>query len=197
MNQKTIILENGHGSQTPGKRSPIWPDGSQLLEWEFNRDIVSRLSEMLVRSGIPYEVLVPEMSDVPLAERCRRANEIYDREAGNCILLSIHGNAGGGTGWEAYTTRGETKADGLASLLYEEAEREFARDGWRIRKDFADGDADKESDFYILKHTKAPAVLTENFFMDNERDCRLMLSAEGRDRIARVHFNAIKRYKLC
>ena len=193
---RTVILDNGHGKDTRGKRSPLWPDGSQLYEWEFNRDVVCRLSEMLVRSGIQYEVLVPEMSDVPLSERCRRANEIYDREAGNCILISIHGNAGGGTGWEAYTTRGETKADGLASLLYDEAEWEFAREGWRIRKDFADGDADKESDFYILKHTKAPAVLTENFFFDNERDCRLMLSGEGRDRIARVHFNAIKRYKL-
>ena len=47
MNQKTIILENGHGSQTPGKRSPIWGDGSQLLEWEFNRDIVRRIAAML------------------------------------------------------------------------------------------------------------------------------------------------------
>lgn len=191
-----VLLDNGHGKDTRGKRSPLWPDGSQLLEWEFNRDIVCRLTEMLLRDGRSYEVLVPEMSDVPLSERCRRANEIYDREAGNCILISVHGNAGGGTGWEAYTTRGETKADGLASLLYEEAEWEFIRDGWRIRKDFADGDADKESDFYILRHTKAPAVLTENFFMDNERDCRLMLSAEGRERIARVHFNAIKRFKL-
>lgn len=191
-----VILDNGHGKETKGKRSPVWPDGSQLYEWEFNRDIVCRLAEMLLLDDRYCEVLVPEMSDVPLTERCRRANEIYVREAGRCILISIHGNAGGGTGWEAYTTRGETKADGLASLLYDEAEWEFARDGWRIRKDFADGDADKESDFYILKHTKAPAVLTENFFMDSERDCRLMLSAEGRERIARVHFNAIKRYKL-
>lgn len=197
MNQKLIpILDNGHGKETRGKRSPVWPDGSQLLEWEFNRYIVWRLAEMLLLDDRSCEVLVPEMSDVPLSERCRRANEIYDREAGNCILISIHGNAGGGTGWEAYTTRGNTKADGLASLLYDEAEREFARDGWRIRKDFADGDADKESDFYILRHTKAPAVLTENFFFDNERDCRLMLSAEGRERIARVHFNAIKRFSL-
>lgn len=36
-----ILLDNGHGYDTPGKRSPIWPDGSQLFEWEFNRDIVS------------------------------------------------------------------------------------------------------------------------------------------------------------
>ena len=35
-----ILLDNGHGCDTPGKRSPVWPDGRQLLEWEFNRDIV-------------------------------------------------------------------------------------------------------------------------------------------------------------
>ena len=36
------ILDNGHGGmidgvyQTPGKRSPVWPDGTQLFEGEFN-----------------------------------------------------------------------------------------------------------------------------------------------------------------
>ena len=33
--------------------------------------------------------------------------------------------------------------------------------------------------------------MTENFFMDTERDCRFILSDEGRDRIARMHFEAI------
>ena len=43
------ILDNGHGGmidgvyQTPGKRSPVWPDGTQLFEGEFNRAIVDRL----------------------------------------------------------------------------------------------------------------------------------------------------------
>ena len=42
-----ILLDNGHGYDTPGKRSPIWPDGSQLFEWEFNRvdKIASKLFE--------------------------------------------------------------------------------------------------------------------------------------------------------
>ena len=39
-----VILDNGHGKETSGKRSPIWSDGSQLFEWEFNRDIVQRIS---------------------------------------------------------------------------------------------------------------------------------------------------------
>lgn len=186
-----VILDNGHGKETKGKRSPVWPDGSQLLEWEFNRDIVCRLSEMLVRSGIPYEVLVPEMSDVPLSERCRRANEIYEREAGNCILISIHGNAGGGSGIEVYTSRGETRADAIAFELYNQLDEEFGGE-WPMRADWADGDPDKEEDFYILSRTKCPAVLVELFFMDNEKDCRFILSGEGRQRCASAIYKAIR-----
>ena len=55
------------------------------------------------------------------------------------------------------------------------------------------GDSDKEEHFYILRHTKCPAVLTENLFMDTERDCRFLMSEEGRERIANFHFKAIKR----
>lgn len=186
-----IILDNGHGSQTPGKRSPIWPDGSQLLEWEFNRDVVCRLSEMLVRSGIPYEVLVPEMSDVPLSERCRRANEIYDRNNGHCFLISIHSNAGGGSGIEVYTSRGETRAEAIAFELYNQLDEEFGGE-WPMRADWADGDPDKEEDFYILSRTKCPAVLVELFFMDNEKDCRFILSEEGRQRCASAIYKAIR-----
>ena len=36
-----IIIDEGHGRDTPGKRSPLWSDGTQLYEWEFNRFINS------------------------------------------------------------------------------------------------------------------------------------------------------------
>ena len=48
-----VLLDNGHGGiingtyQTPGKRSPIWNDGSQLFEGEFNRAIVNGIIEEL------------------------------------------------------------------------------------------------------------------------------------------------------
>lgn len=184
------LLDNGHGQNTPGKRSPVWADGSQLFEWEFNRDIVRRIAAKLDDLAIRYEILTPETNDVSLQERCRRANE-YQQMYNNCVLFSIHGNAGGGTGWECYTSRGTTKADEIATLLYQEAEKEFP--GWKIRKDYTDEDADKEANFYILRHTICPAVLTENFFFDNEKDCKLMLSEDGRERIAKIHINVIKK----
>lgn len=190
---KVVILDGGHGVDCAGKRSPIWGDGSQLFEWEFNRDIVRRIAAMLKAEGIKFEILVPEDNDVSLPERCRRANVIHADCGNNAVLFSVHGNAGGGTGWECYTSVGQTKADAIATVLCEEAEKEFAPDGWKMRFDYIDGDPDKESQFYILKHTVCPAVLSENFFMDTEKDCRFMMSDAGRERIAKVHYNTIKR----
>ena len=52
MSKPIIILDNGHGMETPGKRSPIWSDRTQLLEYEFNRDVVRRIEAALNERGI-------------------------------------------------------------------------------------------------------------------------------------------------
>lgn len=184
-----IILDNGHGKDTPGKRSPKWSDNKQLFEWEFNRDIVKRISAKLQNAGIIPVVLVPEEIDIPLSQRVNRVNKISKDNGGNAILISIHGNAGGGTGWECFTSVGETKSDKYATILCDEFKKEFPE--LKMRFDYSDNDPDKESQFYILKNTSCPAVLTENFFMDTEKDCRLMMSDMGRERIATAHVRAI------
>ena len=83
-----VLIDNGHGSNTPGKRSP---DG-RLREYAYTREIASRLEMELRKNGIDAERIVKEEIDVPLAERCRRANEYKASEA---ILVSIHCNAAG------------------------------------------------------------------------------------------------------
>ena len=81
--KKTIILDNGHGIETPGKRSPIWKDGTQLFEWEFNRDVVRHIASKLTALGFDVRVIVPESSDISLSERVRRTNAICkERGAG-------------------------------------------------------------------------------------------------------------------
>lgn len=185
-----VILDNGHGKETPGKRSPIWGDGSQLFEWEFNRDIVRRIAAGLNEANIAHTILVPEITDISLRERCQRANSIYTGTNKEAFLISVHANAGGGTGWEVYTSVGNTKSDAIATVLAEQAKQAFPDE--KMRFDYSDGDPDKESQFYILKNTACPAVLTENFFMDTEKDCRFIMSESGRQRIADLHVAAIK-----
>ena len=189
----TWLLDPGHGGlidgeyQTKGKRSPVWPDGSQLFEGEFNRAIVARLTELMAAAGMPYNVIAPEHTDISLVERVQRANTWGSK---GCAYLSIHANAGGGSGYEVFTSKGETKSDLIADVFFSEFELEFP--DVKMRSDMIDGDVDKEANFYVLRETVMPAILTENFFMDNEQDCRILLSREGRDRIALAHFNAIK-----
>ena len=187
---KSILFDNGHGQETPGKRSPLWKDGRQLFEWEFNRDMVRRIILRCDHDGIRAIKLVPETFDVSLEERCKRANLWYDRCNGNCVVVSIHANAGGGTGFEVYTSPGQTKADTIATKLIEQLQKDFPE--IKMRKDMADGDPDKEAGFYILKHTKAPAILAENLFMDNEADCQLLMAEDFRDKLADSYISFLK-----
>lgn len=184
-----VILDNGHGNDTPGKRSPIY-DGKQLFEYEFNRDVVARINKYCAEIGIKTAVLVPELNDITLAERCRRANTIY-RQNNKCFLLSIHANAGGGTGFEVFTSVGKTKADEIAETLCNDIAKYFPK--FRLRTDKTDGDSDKESNFYILKHTICPAVLAENLFMDNYNDFKSLINPDFRDKLAIMYVDFIKK----
>ena len=188
-----IILDNGHGYDTYGKASPLWPDGTQLLEYEFNRDIVNRIHRALQKINIKSTVLVPEAIDISLKVRCQRANDIY-RNFPDAFLISVHGNAGGGSGWEVWTSPGETESDKIATIMEKSARAHLH--GFRIRTDYCDGDPDKESKFSILVHTRCPAILTENLFYDNYSDCLFMNSEKGRQVIADLHVDAIINYLI-
>ena len=189
----TVILDNGHGMECRNG-SPKWPDGSQLMEWEFTRDIVRRISHGLQLAGIKHVILVTEKHDISLQERVKRANKIYKDTGKRCFGISVHGNAGGGTGFEIWTSVGKTKSDDIASVIWNEMKTQFPSK--KMRLDTSDGDVDKEKDFTILANTKCPFVLTENFFMDNQDDCKLMMSDADREKIANAHVRAIKKIIL-
>ena len=188
-----VLIDNGHGSNTRGKCSP----DRRLMEYAYTREIAVRLENELKKAGINTERIVKEEIDVPLSERCRRANAYKASEA---LLVSLHCNAvGDGSGWmnaggwEAWTSVGMTKADRLATWLYQGALR--CMPSWvKLRKDTSDGDPDKESGFYILKHTNCPAVLTENLFQDNRKEVDFLLSEEGKCAVMELHLYGIKQY---
>lgn len=191
-----ILLDNGHGFDTPGKRSP---DG-HFREYAYNRYLAYLIRERLSTIGLDVKILVPEREDISLKERCRRVNKICQQIGKDqVILISIHVNAAGNgqnwldaRGWSCFTTRGKTKADALATCLYEAAKNHLP--GMKIRTDFSDGDPDIEKDFYIIRHTSCPAVLTENLFMDNQKDVAFLESEEGSRAIVNLHVDGILQY---
>ena len=191
-----ILIDNGHGIQTKGKRSP---DG-KFLEYAYTREIARRVVTELKNKGYDAELLVPEEDDIPLSERVRRTNAHCTAFGKiNVILISIHVNAAGdgskwmnATGWSCYTCKGQTESDRLATCLYDAAIKNFPDK--RIRTDFSDADSDWEEGFYILKKSLCPAVLTENFFMDKLSDRDYLQSEVGKQAIVDTHIEGIAEY---
>ena len=110
------------------------------------------------------------------------------------FVVSIHVNAAGSdskwhnaTGWSVYTCSGQTESDRLAECLCEAAIKNFP--GRRIRTDMSD--RDWENDFYILRKSWCPAVLTENFFMDCKTDLAYLQSVEGKRAVVATHVEGI------
>lgn len=191
-----ILIDPGHGIDTPGKRSP---DGL-FREYLWNRQVADLILEGLVSAGVDASLVVTETNDVTLRNRVNRVNTICNRVgASNVLLVSVHANAAGdgsawmnARGWSCYTSKGKTKSDQVAEYLYDAFEAEFQ--DRKIRKDMSDGDRDWEENFYVLQKSKCPAVLLENFFYDNREECAWMLQEETKRRIASAAVKGIIKY---
>lgn len=209
----TVLLDNGHGINTPGKCSPKKEDGTRFKEYKFARTIVECLNLKLKMMGYNVFIVTPEQEDVSLKERVRRVNKVVSQfGAGNCLLISVHVDAAGNAdkwmtarGWSAYTTRGQNNSDKLAECLYNAAEERMGNDpvikasyagemNKLFRMDTTDGDKDKEADFYIIKGANCPAVLTENLFQDNRKDVEFLESQYGIQVITELHAAGIEKY---
>lgn len=190
-----VLIDPGHGIDTPGKRSP---DG-KFREYLWNRQVADLLGARLVAMGIDASPVVTETNDIPLSTRVQRVNRICSKVgASNVILVSIHANAAGNggwmnaKGWSCYTSKGNTESDRIAECLYDAFEKEFP--DRKIRKDLSDGDRDWEDNFYVLAKSRCPAVLLENYFYDNPEECSFLLKEETKERIASAAALGIARY---
>lgn len=190
-----ILIDNGHGCDTAGKRSP----DSRLLEWRYTRDIAQRVVTLLVNSGFNAQILVPESNDVPLSVRVQRVNkQCLMRGKRNVVVVSIHVNATPGTYGQWHDARGfSVFVSKNASVPSRSLAKEFtllAEDRGLIGNRWVPGSKVWEQNLAICRDTQCPAVLTENLFMDNRADVDFLLSNEGRAAIAQLHHDAIMAY---
>ena len=190
----TIMLDNGHGKETYGKASP----DKRLREWKWAREMVAMINEALTKEGYQVIVVTPEDTDIKLAERCQRINAVCAKKgAKNVLSVSVHVNAAGdGKQWHDATgflvfvySNASQNARVLAKAISDEAYRMGLKGNRWVP---AEGYMTK--DLMMCRCTKCPAVLTENMFMDNEKDVEFLLSAEGMQKLCDVHVNGIIKY---
>lgn len=211
--QAIVILGTAHLGTTPGKCSP----DKAFREAVYSREIVDRVEKELRAKGytvyVDYKPLEPNAQIKSSYWKTEQNRELNYRSnyvnslckkfgTSRCIYVSIHVNAFGNQGkwedkrgWCVYTSPGKTKADDLATSIWNVADRWIPKDNkTAIRADWSDKDPDFEAAFHVLTKTKCPACLTENLFQDNKADVAYLTSEEGKATITRIHVEGIINY---
>ncbi|MBY0097063.1 N-acetylmuramoyl-L-alanine amidase [Mesobacillus maritimus] len=167
-----IMLDAGHGYNTPGKRSP---DG--MIEYEFNRAVALHARSLLQNyQNVTVYFAHSDNRDVPLQERTNNANSLNVD-----IYVSIHANAFGSGGW--------TSASGIETYIYTSKPRIALQLAQKIQRNLVaetglPNRGVKTADFHVLRETKMDGVLVECGFMTNQNDLKLLRSEEYRRTIA-------------
>ncbi|MGH2319282.1 N-acetylmuramoyl-L-alanine amidase family protein [Planococcus sp. SE5232] len=166
-----IMIDAGHGPDTPGKRSP---DG-RLREFHFNSAVAEEVKKRLMLDG--HNVLFSHQNDldVPLHERTALANRLKVD-----LFVSIHANAMGHAfnsvnGLETFTySRPQPATKQLAAIVQNALVRVTGRKDRGV----------KQGDFAVLRDTHMPAILVECGFMTHKQEVELLKSAAYRKRCA-------------
>lgn len=171
-----IAIDDGHGMETAGKRTPAFSDGSVMRENEFNRAVVSYLHDELIRNGFSVVLTAPEDCDTSLSTRVERANDAHAD-----YFVSVHANAFG-NGWndangvESFVhALNDAKTTSLARCVQHELVRETG---------LRDRGVKENPTLYVLRKTTMPAVLCECGFMTNVIEAKLLKSDAYRKKCA-------------
>ncbi|NLI41484.1 MAG: N-acetylmuramoyl-L-alanine amidase [Caldisericales bacterium] len=186
-----VVIDPGHAGRNI---DPGAVNGTTGLQEADVALVISRLVKKYLLA-VGYEVKLTrtewEQAETDdLSYRTALANDW-----GADIFISLHCNSAANEsaeGYEVWTSPGQTEGDRLATRIYGQIDAEFPdRVG---RTDYSDGDPDKESRFYVLVHTDAPACLVEMAFISNDAEAALLADTAWQDRYARAIARGVTDY---
>lgn len=143
MSRKILVLDPGHGGQDPGAV------GNGLLEKEINLELAKKVTQRLASYDVTVRLTRENDAFISLTQRAAFANEINAD-----YFLSIHCNAGGGTGFESFIYNGGVSSAtiNIRSVIHDTLINSLASYQVVDR-------GKKKANFAVVRETKMPAVL--------------------------------------
>src|SRR5699024_2009003 len=97
-------------------------------------------------------------------------------------FMSVHINAGGGTGYESFIhTSNSSGSRSAQNAVHDEAIKEMK----------VTNRGKKKANFAVLRQTKMPAILPENLFIDRKEDAAKLKQSSFLNDIAKAHADGI------
>ena len=182
---KTIIIDAGHGGFDPGKKGTYGDD-----EKNINLEIATYLQQYLEQNGAT--VIITRGSDEALGnsknEDMRQRKEITNESNGD-ILISIHQNSytsnaayGAQVFYYSESEKSQKLAENIQASLVETLDNENQRQ------------AKSNSSYYILKSTNIPAAIVECGFLSNDTEEKKLNDSEYQQDIAWAIYKGILDY---
>lgn len=162
-----IVIDPGHGGKDPGAVGP-----SGIKEANVNLQVALKVAEKLQRAGLSVKLTRTTDVFVDLQPRCDIANSW-----GADYFVSIHCNAAGtpeARGTETYCY----KLGGKGEVLAKSIQAELIAATGRLNRGV------KTANYYVLRRTNMPAVLTELAFISNPEEERLLSNPEFQEKCA-------------
>lgn len=177
---KKIFLDKGHGGSDPGAVA------NGLQEKVLTHKIVEYAMGYLEANYTGFEQRTTRTGDqtLTLSQRAKMANDW-----GADVFISVHINAGKGTGFESFVYNGGVSSQTVAlqNVLHDEilsAMRQFGNITDRGKK---------RANYAVLRETKMPAVLTENLFIDSD-DAKLLKNEAFLKAVGEAHARGVAKF---
>lgn len=153
-----IFINPGHSGNDPGACA----NGLREVDVAFN--IAKRVADYLRAVG--YDVKLFQFDG--LQHICDVSNNWHSD-----LFVSIHCNAGGGTGTETFYYQFSSAGKKLANCIQRQIVSSLGTVDRGLKYKLPDG-----FDVFVTKYTDCPAVLVETAFLDNPTDARLLVERE-------------------
>ncbi|ATO37803.1 N-acetylmuramoyl-L-alanine amidase [Geobacillus thermodenitrificans] len=176
---QTIIIDPGHGGNDPGATA------NGLVEKNINLNVALKVKSLFEGTGFNIALTREKDVFIPLSERVS-----FAKEKGGNVFVSIHTNAGGGTGTETYYY------SAAATNPYVEQSKKLAQ---CIQKRLvAAWDAvdrgTKRGNLHVLRENSMPAALVELGFIDRKEDAQKLGSSYWQEQAAKAIYLGILDY---
>ncbi len=186
-----VVIDPGHAGRNidPGAVNKT----TGLQEADISLSVSRLVEKYLLAVGYEVKLTRTDFEQVETDDLSYRTTLANDWGAD--IFISLHCNSATNQkakGYEVWTSPGNTLGDKLATCIYEQIAAEFS--DWAGRTDYSDGDPDKESRFYVLIHTDAPACLVEMAFISNDEEACLLADTAWQERYARAIARGVTDY---
>ncbi len=172
---KTIVIDPGHGGRDCGAINK----SAGLMEKDLNLDIALKLQSLLIKAGFNAILTRTEDRDVTWDGSPDRMELEARADVGNNlqadVFLSIHNDSSN-----------NKNLNGTCTYYYKDIDYNLA---CKIQANLVAhlntaNRGLKKANFYVVKHTKMPAVLIEVAFMSNKDNARLLADPEFRTKAA-------------